>query len=148
MTMKMTLRVLVFAACLLPFIAQSTHAAEYPLPLDRMKEVVLSEGQKSEDGTIVLQKRVTETEYWMIYFPDDGSIGFGKASSSGTYSWGILYDPEGKYLFLETFLGKVVNLYYVQAEGAIEVGNQFIKDLEGWAEDSPEKTINTNWITT
>jgi len=54
---------------------------------------------------------------------------------------------EGKFLFLETFLGQVVNLHYVEAEAAIEVGNQFIKDLEGWAEDSTEKPTEASWVT-
>ena len=148
MAARVILRTVICISCLLLFITESIHAADYPLPFDQMKEVVMAEGEKGDDGKLVLKKQVTGIEYWMIYFPDDGSIAFGKATSPRTYSWGILYDLEGKFLFLETFLGQVVNLHYVEAEGAIEVGNQFIKDLEGWAEDSTEKPTEASWVIT
>lgn len=130
MVTKVILRVVIFVSILLPFFAESIHAADYLTPFNQMKEVVLAQGEKSDDGTFVLQRQLNGIEYWMIYFPSDGSIAFGKATSSGSYSWGILYDLEGKFLLLETFMGQLVNLTFVEAEGAIEVASQFVGELE------------------
>ena len=146
MVTKVILRAIVLASCLLPFFVGSIHAADYPLPFSQMKEVVVAQGEKADDGTFVLQKRVTGVEYWMIYFPSDGSVAFGKATNSGSYSWGILYNLEGKSLFLETFLGQIVNLYYVESEGAIELGRQFVMDLQGPDDRPPAEPTKANWI--
>ncbi len=145
-TTKAIFTILISVSFLLPFFAGSIHAADYPIPFEKMKEVVLAQGEKDNDGTIVLRKQANEIEYYMIYFPNDGSIGFGKATSSGSYSWGILYDTGGKFVFLETFLGQLVNLYLVEAAGAIEVANQFVTELDALAGNGPGSLIKTNLI--
>jgi hypothetical protein len=129
-TLKMILKVILFASLLLANSSAVTYGQELPVPFDRIKALAVTQGQKNDDGAFMWEKTVENVEFWMVYSPSDESIGCGQRTGSGSYSWGIAYGLNGDFQFAEARMGQIVNLLAVEKENAIEIANQFFKELE------------------
>ncbi|MGQ9645416.1 MAG: hypothetical protein ACUVWO_02615 [Thermodesulfobacteriota bacterium] len=138
--LKMILKVILFASLLLCSSSAVSYGQEVPAPFDRIKELAITQGQKNDDGAFMWEKTVESVEYWMVYSPIDESIGCGQRTDSGSYGWGIAYGLKGDFQFVEARMGQIVNFLLIEQESAIEIVNQFFKQVETLIEnlkDSP-----------
>jgi hypothetical protein len=74
----------------------------------------------------------------MVYSPSDESIGCGQRTNSGSYGWGIAYGLKGDFQFVEARMGQIVNFLVIGLENAIEIVDQFFKEVEPLIENSEE----------
>ena len=137
-TLKMILKIIVLTSLLLASSSAATHGQELPVPFDRIKEFAVTQGQKNEDGAFMWEKTFENVEYWMVYSPNDESIGCGQRTDSGSYGWGIAYGLKGDFQFVEARMGQIVNFLVIGLENAIEIVNQFFKEVEPLVENSKE----------
>jgi hypothetical protein len=136
--LKMILKIILFTSLLLINSSAVTNGQELPVPFDRIKEFAVTQGQKNEDGAFMWEKTVENVEYWMVYSPSDESIGCGQRTDSGSYGWGIAYGLKGDFQFVEARMGQIVNFLVIGLENAIEIVNQFFKEVEPLIENSKE----------
>ena len=137
-TLKMILKIILFTSLLLVNSSAVTHGQELPVPFDRIKELAVTQGQKNEDGAFLWEGTVENVEFWMVYSPSDESIGCGQRTDSGSYGWGIAYGLKGDFQFVEARMGQVVNFLVIGLENAIEIVNQFFKEVEPLIQNSKE----------
>ena len=136
--LKMILKVILFVFLLLANSSAVTHGQELPVPFDRIKEFAVTQGQKNGDGAFMWEKTAENVEYWMVYSPSDESIGCGQRTDSGSYGWGIAYGLKGDFQFVEARMGQIVNFLVIGLENAVEIVNQFFKEVEPLIENSKE----------
>jgi hypothetical protein len=137
-TLKMILKIILFTSLLLVNSSAVTYGQELPVPFDRIKEFAITQGQKNEDGAFMWEGAVENVEFWMVYSPSDESIGCGQRTDSGSYGWGIAYGLKGDFQFVEARMGQIVNFLVIGLENAIEIVNQFFKEVEPLIENSKE----------
>ena len=140
--LKMILKIILFASLLLAHSSAVTYDQELPVPFDRIKAFTVTQGQKNDDGAFMWEKTVENVEYWMVYSPSDESIGCGQRTDSGSYGWGIAYGLKGDFQFVEARMGQIVNLLIIAQENAIQIVNQFFKELEGMVGNPLELKID------
>ena len=128
-TLKKALKIFALSLLLIASLFQVTYAENYPIPFDRIKEVAVQEGDKDENGNFTWETQIEDLEYWMIYFPDDGSVAFGQSAPMGLYSWGVPYGNEG-ILLIETLMGQIISLATIDRNLATEMANEFLKGQE------------------
>jgi len=92
------------------------------------------------------EKNVENVEYWMVYSPSDESIGCGQRTDSGSYGWGIAYGLKGDFQFVEARMGQIVNFLVIEQENAIEIVNQFFKEVEPLIENSKDSPTDGKWV--
>jgi len=138
--------IFVFAPFFLFILVEVTHGQNYPVPLDRIKEVVVTQGKKDNGGSFLWKKEIEDVAYWMVYCPSDGSVAFGKGMGSGFYSWGIAYGLKGEFQFLEAIRGLVITFLVIEAENAIEIADQFFKELETLIGNPLDCPTEGKWI--
>ena len=144
-TLKKGLKILVLSLLMIASLVQVTYAENYPIPFDRIKEVAVQEGDKDENGNFTWETQIEDLEYWMIYFPDDGSVAFGQSAPMGLYSWGVLYGNEG-FLLIETLLGQIISMSMIDGKLATEMANEFLKGPEGSIKKLKEIPATTNLL--
>jgi len=144
--LKMILKIILFASLLFTNSSAVTYGQDFPIPFDRIKAVAIAQGQKNDDGTFMWEKTVENVEYWMVYSPSDESIGCGQRSDSGSYGWGIAYGLKGDFQFVEARMGQIVNFLVIEQENAIEIANQFLKELEGLFGNPVEIQTDGRWV--
>jgi hypothetical protein len=137
-TVKIILKIILFASLLLANSSAVSYSQDFPIPFDRIKAVAIAQGQKNDDGAFMWEKTVENVEYWMVYSPSDESIGCGQRTDSGSYGWGIAYGLRGDFQFVEARMGQIVNFLVIGEENAIEIANQFFKELEAAVGDPLE----------
>jgi hypothetical protein len=137
-TLKMILKIILFASLLLVNSSAVTYGQELPVPFDRIKELAITQGQKNEDGAFMWEGTVENVEFWMVYSPGDESIGCGQRTDSGSYGWGIAYGFKGDFQFVEARMGQIVNFLVIGLENAVEIVNQFFKEVEPLIQNSKE----------
>ena len=145
-TLKMILKIILFASLLLANSSAVTYGQELPVPFDRIKEFAITQGQKNEDGAFMWEGTAENVEYWMVYSPSDESIGCGQRTDSGGYGWGIAYGLKGDFQFVEARTGQIVNFLLIELENAIEIVNQFFKEVEPLIENSKESPTEGKWV--
>jgi hypothetical protein len=145
-SLKIILKIILFASLLLANSSAVTYGQDLPVPFDRMKEVAITQGQKNDDGAFMWEKTVENVEYWMVYSPSDQSIGCGQRTESGSYGWGIAYGLRGDFQFVEARMGQIVNLLIIEQENAIEIANQFFKELEAMVGNPLELKTEGKWV--
>jgi len=145
-TLKIILKIVLFASLLLAHSSAVTYGQDLPVPFDRIKEFAVTQGQKNDDGAFMWEKTVENVEYWMVYSPSDQSIGCGQRTDSGSYGWGIAYGLRGDFQFVEARIGQIVNFLVIAQENAIEIANQFFKELEGMVGNPLELKIDGKWV--
>jgi hypothetical protein len=145
-TLKMILKVILFGSLLLTNSSAVTYGQDLPVPFDRIKEYAITQGQKNEEGTFMWEKTVENVEYWMVYSPSDESIGCGQRTDSGSYGWGIAYGLKGDFQFVEAKMGQIVNFLVIAQENAIEIANQFFKELEAMVGNPLELNTEGKWV--
>lgn len=128
--LKVILKIVLFASLLLCTSSAVTYGQDLPAPFDRIKEFAITQGQKNGDGTFLWEKTVENVEYWMVYSTIDESIGCGQRTDSNSYGWGIAYGLKGDFQFVEARMGQIVNFLLLEEENAIEIVNQFFKQVE------------------
>jgi hypothetical protein len=128
--LKMVVKIILIASLLLSGSSAVTYGQELPVPFDRIKALAVAQGQKNDDGAFMWEKTVESIEYWMVYSPSDESIGCGQRTDTGSYGWGIAYGLKGDFQFVEARMGQIVNFLVIAQENAIEIVNQFFKELE------------------
>ena len=92
------------------------------------------------------ERTVENVEYWMVYSPSDESIGCGQRTDTGSYGWGIAYGLKGMFQFVEARMGQIVNLLIIEEENAIEIVNQFFKELEAAVGNPMELKTDGKWV--
>jgi hypothetical protein len=137
-TLKMILKIILLTSLLLVNSSGVTNGQELPVPFDRIKEFAITQGQKNEDGAFLWEGTAENVEFWMVYSPSDESIGCGQRTNSGSYGWGIAYGLKGDFQFVEARMGQIVNFLVIGLENAIEIVNQFFKEVEPLIENSEE----------
>ena len=137
-TLKIILKIILFTSLLLANSSSATYGQELPVPFDRIKEFAITQGQKNQDGAFLWEGTVENVEFWMVYSPSDESIGCGQRTDSGSYGWGIAYGFKGDFQFVEARMGQIVNFLVIGLENAIEIVNQFFKEVEPLIENSEE----------
>ena len=136
--LKMIFKIVLFVSLLLANSSAVTYGQDFPIPFDRIKAVALAQGQQNDDGAFMWEKTVENVEYWMVYSPSDESIGCGQRTDSGSYGWGIAYGLKGDFQFVEARMGQIVNFLVIGLENAVEIVNQFFKEVEPLIENSKE----------
>jgi hypothetical protein len=144
--LKMILRIFLFISLLLTGSSAAIHGQDFPIPFDRIKAVAIAQGQEDNQGTFMWEKQVENVEYWMVYSQSDQSVGCGKRTNSGSYGWGIAYGLKGDFQFVEARMGQVVNFLLLEQENAIDIANQFLKELEGLLENPTEVQAQEKWV--
>ncbi len=144
--LKMILKIFLFLSLLLTGSSAAIHGQDFPIPFDRIKTVAIEQGQKDNEGTFMWEKQVENVEYWMVYSPSDQSVGCGKRTNTGSYGWGIAYGVKGDFQFVEARMGQVVNFLLLEQENAIDIANQFLKELEGLVENPIEIQTQDKWV--
>jgi hypothetical protein len=137
-TLKLILKIILFASLLLVHSSAATYGQDLPVPFDRIKAYAVTQGQKNDDGAFMWEKTVENVEYWMVYSPSDESIGCGQRTDSGSYGWGIAYGLKGDFQFVEARMGQIVNFLVIAQENATEIVNQFFKEVEPLIDNSKE----------
>ena len=136
--LKMILKIILFGSLLLAHSSAVSHGQDLPVPFDRIKEFAVAQGQKNDESAFMWEKTVENVEYWMIYSPTDESIGCGQRTDTGSYGWGIAYGLKGDFQFVEARMGQIVNFLVIGLENAIEIVNQFFKEVDPLIENSKE----------
>ncbi len=136
--LKLILKIILFASLLLAHSSAVTYGQELPVPFDRIKALAVTQGQKNDDGAFMWERTVENVEFWMVYSPSDESIGCGQRTDTGSYGWGIAYGMKGDFQFVEARMGQIVNFLVIGLENAIEIVNQFFKELETVVENPSE----------
>jgi hypothetical protein len=144
--LKVILKVILFVSLLLATSSAVTYGQELPVPFDRIKEFAVTQGQKNGDGAFMWEKTVENVEYWMVYSPGDESIGCGQRTDSGSYGWGIAYGLKGDFQFVEARMGQIVNFLLIGEENAVEIVNQFFKEVQPLIENSKESPTEGKWV--
>ena len=144
--LKMILKIILLASLLLANSSAVTYGQELPVPFDRIRELAITQGQKNEDGAFMWERTVDNVEFWMVYSPSDESIGCGQRTDSGSYGWGIAYGFKGDFQFVEARMGQIVNFLVIAQENAIEIVNQFFKEVGPLIENSKESLTEGKWI--
>jgi hypothetical protein len=145
-TLKLILKAILFASLLLGNSSTVTYGQGLPVPFDRIKEFAITQGQKNGDGAFMWERTAENVEYWMVYSPGDESIGCGKRTDTGSYGWGIAYGLKGDFQFVEARMGQIVNFLVIGLENAVEIVNQFFKEVEPLIQNSEESPTEGKWI--
>jgi hypothetical protein len=145
-TVKMIVKIILIASLLLSSSSAVTNGQELPVPFDRIKALAVGQGQKNDDGAFMWEKTVENVEYWMVYSPSDESIGCGQRTDTGSYGWGIAYGLKGDFQFVEARMGQIVNFLVIAQENAIEIVNQFFKELEAAVGNLLELKTEGKWV--
>jgi len=144
--LKIIFRIILFVSLLLTGSSAAIHGQDFPIPFDRIRAVAIAQGQEDNQGTFTWEKQVENVEYWMVYSQSDQSVGCGKRMNSGSYGWGIAYGLKGDFQFVEARMGQVVNFLLLEQENAIDIANQFLKELEGLLENPKEIQTQDKWV--
>jgi hypothetical protein len=144
--LKMILKIVLFASLLLCTSSAVTYGQDFPIPFDRIKAIALAQGQQNDDGAFMWEKTLENVEYWMVYSPSDESIGCGQRTSSGSYGWGIAYGLKGDFQFVEARMGQIINFLLIEEENAIEIVNQFFRQVEPLIENLTDSPIEGKWV--
>jgi len=145
-TLKMILKIILFASLLFANSSTVIHSQELPVLFDRIKAFAITQGQKNDDGAFMWEGSIEHVEFWMVYSPADESIGCGQRTDSGSYGWGIAYGFKGDFQFVEARMGQIVNFLIVGEESAVEIVNQFFKEVGPLIESSRETLTEGSWI--
>jgi len=144
--LKLILKIILFVSLLLAHSSAVTYGQELPMPFDRIKTLAVTQGQKNDDGAFMWERTVENVEFWMVYSPSDESIGCGQRTDSGSYGWGIAYGLKGDFQFVEARMGQIVNFLVIGLENAIEIVNQFFKEVEPLIENSKDSPTGGKWV--
>jgi len=144
--LKVILKIILFTSLFLASSSVAIYSQELPAPFDRIKEVAITQGQKKDDGIFMWEKVVENVEYWMVYSSSDESIGCGQRTSSGSYGWGIAYGLNGEFQFVEAMMGHVVNFLVIEEQNAIDIANQFLKELGPVGGNPMETQTGGKWV--
>ena len=145
--LKIIAKIILFASLLLIINSSAvSYGQELPVPFDRIKEFAITQGQKNGDGAFLWERTVENVEYWMVYSPSDESIGCGQRTDTGSYGWGIAYGLKGDFQFIEARMGQIVNFLLIEQQNAIEIVNQFFKELEAVVGNPLELKTEGKWV--